>query len=609
MAEETTVQYDGSAIKTLSALEHIRLRPGMYIGRMGDGSHPDDGIYILIKEIIDNSIDEFIMGHGRRIELAIEERSVSIRDYGRGIPLDKVVECVSVMNTGGKYNDDVFKFSIGLNGVGTKAVNALSEFFLVRSIRDGRFHEAHFERGVLTGEETGDSPEKNGTFVRFVPDPQLFPNYGFKLEYIEKRLWMYAYLNSGLSLYFNGQRYYSANGLQDLLESETGEERLYNIIAYRSKTIEFALTHSDNYGETSFSFVNGQYTNDGGTHLSAFKEGVLKGINEFSGKNYKADEIRDGMIGAIAIKVKDPVFESQTKNKLGNTDVRGPIVSAVRDAVVDFLHKNREVADVLLDKVARNEQMHRQIQEVKKKGRETQQKTRLRIPKLKDCKFHIGDKWPRQLEKRDTMIFLTEGDSAAGSLEVCRDVNCQAIFALRGKPMNCYGEKFDKIYSNEELTFLMQALGIEDDIENLRYDKVVIATDADVDGLHIRNLLITYFLCFFEQLVLSGHLYVLETPLFRVQRPKEKPIYCYSEAERDSAAAKLGKKAEITRFKGLGEISPKEFGQFIGEEIKLQPVTLENMRNVPELLGFFMGSNTPKRREYIMNNLEVHKYE
>ena len=413
----------------------------------------------------------------------------------------------------------------------------------------------------------------------------------------------------GLSLYFNGQRYYSANGLQDLLESETGEERLYNIIAYRSKTIEFALTHSDNYGETSFSFVNGQYTNDGGTHLSAFKEGVLKGINEFSGKNYKADEIRDGMIGAIAIKVKDPVFESQTKNKLGNTDVRGPIVAAVRDAVVDYLHKNREVAEILLDKVARNEQMHRQIQEVKKKGRETQQKTRLRIPKLKDCKFHIGDKWPRQLEKRDTMIFLTEGDSAAGSLEVCRDVNCQAIFALRGKPMNCYGEKFDKIYSNEELTFLMQALGIEDDIENLRYDKVVIATDADVDGLHIRNLLITYFLCFFEQLVLSGHLYVLETPLFRVQKPKEKPVYCYSEAERDSAAAKLGKKAEITRFKGLGEISPKEFGQFIGEEIKLQPVTLENMRNVPELLGFFMGSNTPKRREYIMNNLEVHKYE
>ena len=609
MPEENSVAYDGSAIKTLSALEHIRLRPGMYIGRMGDGSHPDDGIYILIKEIIDNSIDEFIMGHGKRVELSIEGNEVTIRDYGRGIPLDKVVECVSVMNTGGKYNDDVFKFSIGLNGVGTKAVNALSEFFLVRAVRDGRFHEATFERGVLTGENEGECGEKNGTFVRFIPDPTLFPNYAFKLEYIEKRLWMYAYLNSGLALYFNGQRYLSANGLQDLLESETGEERLYNVIAYRSKTIEFALTHSDNYGETSFSFVNGQYTNDGGTHLSAFKEGVLKGINEFSGKNYKADEIRDGMIGAVAIKIKDPVFESQTKNKLGNTDVRGPIVAAVRDAIVDYLHKNKDVSEILLDKVARNEQMHRQIQEVKKKGRETQQKTRLRIPKLKDCKFHIGDKWPRNLEKSDTMIFLTEGDSAAGSLEVCRDVNSQAIFALRGKPMNCYGEKFDKIYSNEELTFLMQALGIEDDIENLRYDKVVIATDADVDGLHIRNLLITYFLCFFEQLVLSGHLYVLETPLFRVQKPKEKPVYCYSDAERDAAAAKLGKKAEITRFKGLGEISPKEFGQFIGEDIKLQPVTLENMRNVPELLGFFMGNNTPKRREYIMNNLEVHKDE
>ena len=609
MPEENSVAYDGSAIKTLSALEHIRLRPGMYIGRMGDGSHPDDGIYILIKEIIDNSIDEFIMGHGKRVELSIEGNEVTIRDYGRGIPLDKVVECVSVMNTGGKYNDDVFKFSIGLNGVGTKAVNALSEFFLVRAVRDGRFHEATFERGVLTGENEGECGEKNGTFVRFIPDPTLFPNYAFKLEYIEKRLWMYAYLNSGLALYFNGQRYLSANGLQDLLESETGEERLYNVIAYRSKTIEFALTHSDNYGETSFSFVNGQYTNDGGTHLSAFKEGVLKGINEFSGKNYKADEIRDGMIGAVAIKIKDPVFESQTKNKLGNTDVRGPIVAAVRDAIVDYLHKNKDVSEILLDKVARNEQMHRQIQEVKKKGRETQQKTRLRIPKLKDCKFHIGDKWPRNLEKSGTMIFLTAGDSAAGSLGVCRDVNCQAIFALRGKPMNCYGEKFDKIYSNEELTFLMQALGIEDDIENLRYDKVVIATDADVDGLHIRNLLITYFLCFFEQLVLSGHLYVLETPLFRVQKPKEKPVYCYSDAERDAAAAKLGKKAEITRFKGLGEISPKEFGQFIGEDIKLQPVTLENMRNVPELLGFFMGNNTPKRREYIMNNLEVHKYE
>ncbi len=611
MAEENTtpVAYDSDAIKTLSPLEHIRLRPGMYIGRMGDGSHPDDGIYILLKEIVDNSIDEFIMGAGRRIEVTLENNAVSVRDYGRGIPLEKLVECVSVMNTGGKYNDDVFQYSIGLNGVGTKAANALSELFTVRSCRDGKFREVSFERGVLQAEKEGETTEKNGTFVHFVPDKTLFVNYNFKPEYLEKRMWMYAYLNSGLSLFLNGERYYSSQGLRDLLEAETGEERLYDVISFRSKTVEFALTHSDNYGETAFSFVNGQYTNDGGTHLSAFKEGVLKGINEFSGKNYKADEIRDGMIGAIAVKVKEPVFESQTKNKLGNTDVRGPVVAAVRDAVVDFLHKHKELAETVLDKVARNEQMHRQIQEVKKKSRETTQKTRLRIPKLKDCKFHTGDRWPKNLQPSDTMIFLTEGDSAAGSLEVCRNVNCQAIFALRGKPMNCYGEKFDKIYSNEELTFLMQALGIEDSVENLRYDKVVIATDADVDGLHIRNLLITYFLCFFEQLVLSGHLYVLETPLFRVQKPKEKAVYCYSEAERDRAAEKLGKKAEITRFKGLGEISPKEFGQFIGPDIRLEPVTLDNMRNIPELLGFFMGSNTPKRREYIMNNLEVHKYE
>ncbi len=609
MTTEKSVEYNGDAIRTLKPLEHIRHRPGMYIGRMGDGSHPDDGIYVLLKEIIDNCIDEFTMGMGKRIEVTVEGGSATVRDYGRGIPPEKLVECVSVMNTGGKYNDDVFQFSIGLNGVGTKAVNALSQEFVVRTIREGKFREARFVRGELVGEDQGECAERNGTRVFFTPDETLFPGYAFKQEYLEKRMWMYAYLNSGLSLYLNGQLYLSRRGLQDLLESETGGERLYDVIAFRSKTLEFAVTHSDNYGETSFSFVNGQYTNDGGTHLSAFKEGVLKGINEFSGKNYKADEVRDGMVGAIAIKIKDPVFESQTKNKLGNTDVRGPIVSAVRDAIVDFLHKNKQVAEILLEKVARNEQLHRQIQEVKKKSRDSQQKTRLRIPKLKDCKFHVGERWPKNLQQRETMIFLTEGDSAAGSLEVCRDVNCQAIFALRGKPMNCFGEKFEKIYSNEELTFLMQALGIEDSIENLRYDKVILATDADVDGLHIRNLLITFFLSFFEQLVLSGHLYVLETPLFRVQKPKEKAVYCYSENERDRAAAALGKKSEITRFKGLGEISPKEFGQFIGEEMRLQPVTLDNMRNIPELLGFFMGTNTPKRREYIMNNLEVHKYE
>ena len=608
---EAQAAYTADSIKTLSALEHIRLRPGMYIGRMGDGSHPDDGIYILLKEIIDNSIDEFIMGCGRRIDIALtDEGRVSVRDHGRGIPLEKLVECVSVMNTGGKYNDDVFQFAIGLNGVGTKAVNALSAEFTVRSFRDGKFREARFERGKLVGQDKGKAPnEKNGTFVTFLPDGELFKNFKFNLNYVEKRLWMYAYLNSGLSLYFNDQRYYSANGLQDLLNSETEGERLYDIIYFRSKQLEFALTHSDSYGETNYSFVNGQYTSDGGTHLSAFKEGVLKGINEFSGRSYKADAIRDGMIGAVAVKVREPIFESQTKNKLGNTDVRSVIVPQVAAAVSDYLHKNKEIAEVVLEKVARNEQTHRQIQDIKKKSRETTQKTRLRIPKLKDCRYHVGDKWPRGAEPKETMIFLTEGDSAAGSLEKRRDVDCQAIFALRGKPKNAYGESFEMIYKNEELTFLMQALGIEESVENLRYDKVILATDADVDGLHIRNLLLTFFLSFFDQLVLSGHLHVLETPLFRVKRGREKPIYCYSESERDKAARELGARAEITRFKGLGEIDPEDFGEFIGENMRLSPVTLDNMHEVPELLKFYMGENTPSRREYIMNNLEVVDYE
>ena len=600
--------YDDDAIKHLDPMQHVRLRPGMYIGRTGDGSHQDDGIYILLKEIIDNSIDEFIMGTGKRVDIALEDGTVSIRDYGRGIPLSRLVDCVSQMNTGGKYNDDVFQFSIGLNGVGTKAVNALSSYFLVRSFRDGRFSEAVFECGVLKSQCEGETDEKNGVFVKFTPDNTIFQNYSYKVEYIEKRLWMYAYLNSGLSLYFNNQRYYSSKGLLDLLDNETGEDRLYDIIAYRSKDCEFALTHSDRYGETSFSFANGQFTHDGGTHLSAFREGVLKGINEYSGKNYKADDIRDGLIGAISVKVKVANFESQTKNKLGNNEIRGPVVAQVKDAVADFMHKHKDIADIILDKVARNESFHKQVQDAKKKSRDIGMKMRLRIPKLKDCKFHVGDSWPRKVEPKETMIFLTEGDSAAGSMEKCRDVDCQAIFALRGKPLNCYGCKKDKLYSNEELTFLTQALGIEEDIEMLRYDKVVIATDADVDGMHIRNLLITFFLTYFEQLVLSGHLYILETPLFRVKNTKENR-YCYSEAERDLAAQALGKKAEITRFKGLGEISPEEFGPFIGKDIHLQPVTLDNMRNVDDMLGFFMGNNTPERKEYIMTHLEVSQYD
>ena len=601
-------RYDEDNIKTLKSLEHIRLRPGMYIGRLGDGSHPDDGIYILLKEVIDNSIDEFIMGAGKRIDISITgEGQVSIRDYGRGIPLGKLVECVSEMNTGGKYNDDAFQFSIGLNGVGTKAVNALSETFFVRSVRDGKFREASFEKGELKSENEGSTEEKNGTFVSFKPDPELFVNYRFRMEYVEKRLWMFAYLNNGLSLYFNGQRYYSANGLKDLIDSETNGERIYDVIGFRTKMIEFALTHSESYGDNNYSFVNGQFTNDGGTHLSAFKEGVLKGINEYSGKNYKADAIRDGMIGAIAIKVKTPLFESQTKNKLGNTEVRGPIVAAVKDAVADYLHKNSETAQIIIDKVTRNEQMHKQIQEVKKKSREATQKTRLRIPKLKDCKFHVGDKWPKKVEPKETMIFLTEGDSAAGSLEKKRDVDNQAIFALRGKPKNAYGESIEMIYKNEELTFLMQALGVEESTENLRYDKIILATDADVDGLHIRNLLLTFFLSFFEQLVLSGHLYVLETPLFRVKKGKD-IIYCYNESERDKAAKEFGK-CEITRFKGLGEISPDDFGEFIGENMRLSPVTLDNMHGIGDILKFYMGENTPERKEYIMDKLEVVDYE
>ena len=601
MSAENTVLYDEDKIKTLSSLEHIRLRPGMYIGRLGDGSHPDDGIYILIKEVIDNSIDEYIMGAGKRIDVKIDGQRINVRDYGRGIPLGKLVECVSVMNTGGKYNDDVFQFSVGLNGVGTKAVNALSSEFTVRSVRDGKFHEATFNSGVLAGNKKGNSDEKNGTLVSFIPDPALFPNYTFLMEYIEKRLWMYAYLNSGLSLYLNDKRYYSQNGLKDLIEAEIGEDKMYDIIALKGKMLEFAFCHTSSYGENYFSFVNGQYTNDGGTHLSAFREGVLKAVNEFSGKGYQPSDVRDGIVGAIAIKLKDPIFESQTKNKLGNTDIRGWIVNAVKDAVVDYLHRHLSEAEILLEKIANNEQVRRQIQAVKKQSKDKAKKMSLKIPKLKDCKHHLGDSSGKGDQ---TMIFITEGQSAAGSMISSRDVYTQAIFSLKGKPLNCHKQKLDRVYDNEELFYIMQALNIEEDVEELRYNKVVIATDSDVDGLHIRNLLITFFLTYFEQLVLSGHLYILETPLFRV-RNKTKTIYCYSEQERDQAVVELSRGVEITRFKGLGEISPDEFGAFIGKEIRLLSVTIDHMRNIPEMLEFFMGDNskTPERRELIMNKL------
>jgi len=592
--------YDESNIKTLSSLEHIRMRPGMYIGRMGDGSHPDDGIYILLKEVIDNSVDEFIMGAGRRIDIEIAAGQVRVRDYGRGIPLGKVIDCVSQINTGAKFNTDVFQFSVGLNGVGTKAVNALSERFTVISYREGKFKQANFSLGQLLDEKKGEIDERDGTLVTFVPDPEMFPKFKFDLEYVEKRLWMYAFLNSGLSIYLEGQRFYSKNGLRDLIDTEVGEDRLYDIIHYQDKTLEFAFCHTPNYGENYYSFVNGQYTNDGGTHLSAFREGILKAVNEFSGKQFNGNDVRDGIIGSISVKLQEPIFESQTKNKLGNTDIRGWVVNTVRQAVVDYLHRHLDMADVVLEKVILNEKVRKDIQAVKRQSKEKAKKMSLKIPNLKDCKHHLDDGSEQGLS---SMIFLTEGQSAAGSMVSCRDVFTQAIFSLRGKPLNCFGEKIDRVYQNDELYYIMQTLNIEEDIENLRYSKVVIATDSDVDGQHIRILLITFFLTYFEPLVLAGHLYILETPLFRV-RNRSKTIYCYDEEERDKAILELGQKGiEITRFKGLGEISPGEFGQFIGEDIRLTSVTVDHMRNVPDILSFYMGKNTPERRSYIMENL------
>lgn len=593
-------EYTEDKIKTLSSLEHIRLRPGMYIGRMGDGSNPNDGVYVLLKEVIDNSVDEFIMGAGRRIDIKIDGKRVSARDYGRGIPLGKVIDCVSVINTGAKYNTDVFQFSVGLNGVGTKAVNALSDVFEVTSYREGQFFYAKFHNGELIDQRKGQTSERNGTLVSFVPSEELFPKYQFDDEYIRDRLWMYAYLNTGLTLRFNDERFYSKNGLKDMIDSRVEDDKIYDTIHYRDQTLEFAFCHTPNFDEKYYSFVNGQYTNDGGTHLSAFREGILKAINEFSGKSFQGQDARGGIVGVVAVKLKDPIFESQTKNKLGNTDIRGWIVNAVKNAVVDYFHRNKAAAESVLERVALNEKVRKQINTVKKQSREKAKRMALRIPKLKDCKNHFND---GSVKGRDSMIFLTEGQSAAGSMVSCRDVYTQAIFSLKGKPQNSFGKKIDSVYKNEELYFIMQALNIEDDIENLRYNKVIIATDSDVDGLHIRNLLITYFLTFFEQLVLSGHVYILETPLYRV-RDKKRTFYCFDDQERQKAIKTLGQRnAEITRFKGLGEISPSEFGQFIGEDIRLINVSVDNTRDIPGLLEFYMGNNTPERREFIMNNL------
>lgn len=593
------VIYDESKIKTLSSLEHIRLRTGMYIGRLGDGSNPDDGIYILIKEVIDNSVDEFIMGAGNRIVVSVSDEKIRVRDYGRGIPLGKVIDCVSIINTGAKYNDDVFQFSVGLNGVGTKAVNALSKNFRVISYRGGRQFEAKFERGVLksSGEDSC-GREKNGLLVEFTPDPDIFPEYSFNMEFLEKRMWAYACLNAGLTLVLNGKEFSAEKGLFDLLTSEVNGSALYDIGWYVGDKIEFAFTHTNNYGEEHFSFVNGQYTSDGGTHLSAFREGFLKAINEFYQASWKGEDIREGVAAAVAVKLKTPLFESQTKNKLGNAEIRPWILQEVKRGVDEFLRRNPQAAKRLQEKILSSEKLRTELNVVKKEAKEAAKKIELKIPKLKDCKYHLGDG-----EKGDeSMIFITEGQSAAGSMVSSRDVYTQAIFSLRGKPENMFGRRQTAIYKNEELYNLMMALGIENELDSLRYAKIIMATDADYDGFHIRNLLLTFFLTYFEELVTQGRVFILETPLFRV-RTKKETRYCYSARERDEATRTLGAGAEVTRFKGLGEISPTEFGQFIGANIRIVKVDIQTLASVPELLEFYMGKNTPERREYIMQNL------
>ena len=600
MAKKSNHVYDESKIKTLSSLEHIRLRTGMYIGRKGTGTDYDDGIYVLVKEVVDNAIDEFIMGHGKRVDISIEEDRVMVRDYGRGIPLGKVVECVSRINTGAKYNDDVFQFSVGLNGVGTKAVNALSCEFLVRSHREGKSVEAQFSRGALLSEQKPSMPdEPNGTYVEFVPDPEIFGKFKFVDEHLEQRIQLYAYLNAGLVIKLNGQSYESKNGLLDFVLKETHFERIYQPLSFRDKTLEIAFTHTNRFSESYYSFVNGQYTTDGGTHLSAFREGLLKGVNEFGKKKFEGADVREGIFGTVAIRLKEPVFESQTKNKLGNSEIRSDLVNRVRDVVVDLLHRNPKTADKLVAKIEETQKIRKELQSVKKMARERAKSVSIRIPQLKDCKTHLNKAKNKGLE---SMIFITEGQSAAGSIVSCRDAHTQAIFTLKGKPLNVCDQKRDVLYKNVELYNLMRALNIEESVELLRYQHVIMATDADVDGLHIRNLMITYFLRFFEGLVTDGHLHILETPLFRV-RNKAETIYCYSEKERDAAMKKLGRSPEITRFKGLGEISPKEFKDFIGSNMKLTPVRLKAENSMQEVINFYMGKNTQERRSYIMDNL------
>ncbi|HFK5510502.1 TPA: DNA topoisomerase IV subunit B [Elizabethkingia anophelis] len=611
MSENTTVNYSEDNIRSLEWQEHVRLRPGMYIGKLGDGSSADDGIYILLKEIIDNSIDEFAMNSGKRIEIKLDEGKAIIRDYGRGIPLGKVVDAVSKMNTGGKYDSKAFKKSVGLNGVGTKAVNALSNFFKVKSVREGKAKVAEFSQGVIVQDfPEADTTERNGTEITFVPDDTIFTNYRFRKEYIEKMLKNYSYLNPGLKIVFNGQVFVSENGLKDLLQDEIDGEILYPIIHLKGNDIEVAITHSDkSQSETYFSFVNGQNTTQGGTHLNAFREAFVKTVREFYNKSYEAADVRKSIIAAISIKVEEPVFESQTKTKLGSNEM-GPGQVTVRTFVNDFLknkldnflHKEPETSEALLKKIIVSERERKELSGIQKLARERAKKVSLHNKKLRDCRQHYNDQ--KADRKSETMIFITEGDSASGSITKSRDVETQAVFSLKGKPLNCYGLTKKVVYENEEFNLLQAALNIEESLEDLRYNQVIIATDADVDGMHIRLLMITFFLQFFPDVIKNGHLYILQTPLFRVRNKKE-TRYCYTEAERVKALNELGKNPEITRFKGLGEISPDEFKHFIGKDIRLEPVVIGKDTTIDQLLEFYMGKNTPDRQNFILENLVV----
>ncbi len=605
------VQYTEDNIRSLDWKEHIRLRPGMYIGKLGDGSTADDGIYVLLKEVIDNCIDEYVMGYGKTIEISIRDKVVKVRDYGRGIPLGKVVDVVSRINTGGKYDSRAFKKSVGLNGVGAKAVNALSEFFEVEAVRDGKAKKAEFNQGELVSEsKIEESTKRRGTKITFIPDSTIFNNLQFRMQFIERLLWNYAYLNTGLTIYFNGEKYHSENGLADLLAANLSTEESYPAIHLLGEDIEVAITHTNAYGEEYYSFVNGQYTTQGGTHQGAFREAFVKVIREFYGKDYDAVDVRSGITAALSVKVVEPVFESQTKTKLGSTEIE-PGGTSLRSFVLDFLkreldnylHKNPEIADAIQRRILQSEKERKDLAGIKKIARERAKKANLHNRKLRDCRIHLGDK---KEGVEETTLFITEGDSASGSITKARSVNYQAVFSLKGKPLNCFGLTKKVVYENEEFNLLQAALNIEDGLEGLRYNKVVIATDADVDGMHIRLLMITFFLQFFPELVKAEHLYVLQTPLFRVRNKKE-TFYCYSETEKQEAIQKLGKTHEITRFKGLGEISPDEFKYFIGDSIRLDPVVIGKEQSIEQLLTFFMGKNTPNRQEFIIENLRVEK--